>query len=98
MTNRCKVGDMAIVVRGSFNLGKIVTVVSQAERTDMVKNIERNFGHVWEVDQEMRFVWATSKNEVFLPVYPDGCLQPLPKLDEEYDLYSLTDLPIKETA
>lgn len=98
MTTRCKVGDMAIVVGGSFNVGKIVTIVKPAERTDLVANIERTFGYVWEVDQQMRFVYRNTNNEVVLSVYPDCCLQPLPKLDEEDDLYSTTIIREKETA
>lgn len=98
MTNRCKAGDMAIVVSGQRNLGKIVTIVKPADRTDLVANIERTFGYVWEVDQQMQFVYRNTNKEVVLSVYPDRCLQPLPKLDEEDDLYSTTIIRKKETA
>lgn len=98
MTTRCKAGDMAIVVSGQRNLGKIATIVKPAERTELVANIERTFGYVWEVDQQMRFVYRNTNEEVFLTAYPDCCLQPLPKLDEEDDLYSTTIIREKETA
>jgi 5-methylcytosine-specific restriction endonuclease McrA len=98
VTTRCKVGDMAIVVGGSFNVGKIVTVVKRAERTHLTENLQSRHGHIWEVNRQMIFRWAHTNKEELIPVYPDCFLLPLPKLDEEDDLYSENELPQKESA
>lgn len=93
---RCKVGDMAIVVRSKAgNEGKICTCLKMYPAG--YDGIREEFGPIWEVDTEMNGVWFNDSLLIIgCKTMPDMNLHPIrdnPGQDE-----SLIWQPHKETA
>lgn len=100
---KCKVGDLAIVIRGSLpdspHIGKIVEVVSRHSQN-------KKFGHIWNVRVSVPVITRTvtrSGKDLGQVGFrselqsPDDWLCPLPKINEGIQDETLLRLPAPST-
>lgn len=83
---KCKVGDLAVIIRAQCrcNLGRIVLIVAADDGTDFVKF--KNEGPVWRVKSERPQTWYVDGKRYRRKIgpVPENRLQPIrgtPKTD-----------------
>ena len=107
MSTRCKPGDLAIVVRGTLNLGRVVRCQRLVPRELVQEAISASYkwptnpprqpGPYWEVDQDMKWNLTLNKVAVWkgeIPYFPDAYLQPLRDTDEEDETLTWAGKPV----
>lgn len=82
MTLRCKPGDLALVIAGEGNIGKMVTCLRLEDPIFADSVISHRLGSIWKIDREL--IWTTNMRVVHIPYYPDEQLLPItPEEDPE---------------
>lgn len=75
----CKQGDLAIVVDGLHNLGKIVRCVRLKGGKAFWNGRTKMYSPLWETDSLLKWVKINNPNDIRLGnEAPDSCLKPIP--------------------
>lgn len=93
MTLRCKPGDLALVLVGKTNAGKLVTCL----RLEQPAVFPTDCVDVWLVDRPLRWANVYGPFPKFdIPYAPDGALMPIRPEPDAIDTEISTDVPVKE--
>lgn len=94
MKLNCKTGDLAIVVRGPMNLGRVVTIIAPATRLEVEMALRGPFVHssqIWRIDAPL--LWGAPFGDTYAAYAPDECLRPIRPGEGEDEMLRIAGLP-----
>ncbi len=93
MTLRCKPGDLALVVKGPLNSGKLVRVIALEDPPASHMILRCHRGETWRVDQLMHWGVVPGQSLYQWPHAPDSCLLPIRPEPDDVDARITEDRP-----